>query len=198
MGDGLRRFLHLERPRAPRAGDAPAATPAPAGRFDGVERRAAAEPAPATATGVSLDRFGPEPEPRIELVEIDGGRQPFTRCMRCGMDSSVFATECPGCTASLDTEAQRAFNERLWLDRRADAAREEGAAADRRELQARAAAEDAKLRREYAEALAREVGDRERRRLAADGYRFQGRWGWDPLSAVAAILFRLVRNLFRR
>jgi hypothetical protein len=177
----LRRFLHLERPRPDREPSDPAEPGPTAERFEGVERPAH-PPAPAQPppTGARLDRFGPDPGPRIELVEAEGGRQPFTRCMRCGMDSNVFATECPGCGASLDTAAQRAFNEKLWADRQADAEREARAAAERRELMERAAAEEAVQRRAMGEAIAREVGDRERRRIAAEERRWGGR-GWGGL-----------------
>lgn len=159
----LRRFLHLERPRSERAGDADA-TPATADRFEAVERPGARPGAP-RSSGADLDRFGPEPEPRIELLEADAGARPFTRCMRCGMDHGVFATECAGCGANLDTEAQREFDERLWARRQEEAAREARAEAERR---ARAGSEGAELaasRRAMGEELAREVGRLERRRL---------------------------------
>jgi hypothetical protein len=168
----LRRFLHLERPRAERPdgpGDDADATPGTAERFEGVERPGGAGPAAPRSSGQDLGRFGPEPEPSIELVEADAAERPFTRCMRCGMDHNVFATACTGCGASLDTEEQRAFNERLWAKRREDAAREAATAAERRALQARAEAELAASRRAMGEELAREVGRRERARLGTDG-----------------------------
>ncbi len=100
----LRRFLHIERSRTerPEADAEPAA--ATAGRFGTVERPGARPQAP-RSSGAELDRFGPEPDPAIELVETAAGEQPFTRCVRCGMDHGVFATECSGCGASLDTAA---------------------------------------------------------------------------------------------
>ncbi len=189
----LRRFLHLERPRAERpdgAGDADA-TPGTVERFGGVERPGGAGPSAPRSSGADLDRFGPEPEPSIELVEADAGERPFTRCMRCGMDHNVFATECTGCGASLDTEDQRAFNEQLWMRRQQDAAREAAAAAERRELQARAEAELAASRRAMGEELAREVARRERERLGAEGI---GR-GWGVPGELR--LERLLRWLAR-
>jgi hypothetical protein len=189
----LRRFLHLERARAERPdGDADDdATPGTAERFGGVERPGAAGPAAPRSSGQDLGRFGPEPEPSIELVEADAGERPFTRCMRCGMDHGVFATECSGCGASLDTEDQRAFNEQLWARRQEDAAREAAASAERRELQARAEAELAASRRAMGEELAREVGRRERERLDAEGL---GR-GWGVRGELRAE--RLIRWLAR-
>lgn len=174
----LRRFLHIERAR-----------PEPRG-------------APAT-TGTDLDRFSAPPAPGIELVATDAGERPFTRCMRCEMDHHVLATECSGCGASLDTESQREFNERLW------AARQEEAAAERRAGAARAAERaaeqertgvDPASRRALGEALAREVGERERQRLAIEG--FGGRlrfWGEGALLwAVAVWLGRGLGALWRR
>jgi hypothetical protein len=185
----LRRFLHLERPRGPDAagdGGGEGDRPAPGGgRFDGVAPPVPRAPSPAPRSGAQLDRFGPEPDPTIELVDTEA-RRLFTRCMRCGADSNVFATECAGCGTNLDTAAQHEFNERFWIrhqaERQAEAEREARAAAERRELAARAGAEEARARRELAEALAREVGDRERRRVEADDRLWSRRaghgWGW--------------------
>jgi hypothetical protein len=115
--------------------------------------------------------------------------------MRCGMDHGVFATECTGCGASLDTEEQRAFNEQLWARRQAEAAREEAAAAERRELEARARAELDRERRALGETLAREVGDRERRRLGggSGGAGWSGGWGSSEPSAPIGL--RILRAL---
>jgi hypothetical protein len=183
----LRRFLHIERSRAERR--APAADPAAgaAGRFGTVERPRAVAAAP--GSGADLGRFGPEPPPPMELVDTSAGERPFTRCMRCGMDHGIFATECTGCGASLDTAAQRDFNERLWARRQEDAAREARAADERRALAAEDAAELASSRRTFAEEIAREAGRRERLRLdlelGADGGL------WDGLR-------RLLRRLLAR
>jgi hypothetical protein len=168
----LGRFLHLERKRSGRG-----AEPEPGGgadataeRFEGVQRPGRGPSAP-RASGADLDRFGPEPPPRIELLEAGADAQPFTRCMRCGMDHGVFATVCTGCNASLDTAEQRAFNERLWARLREEAAREAQAAAERRSMQERAEADLARQRRAMGEELAREVGARERWRLGREGSR---------------------------
>jgi hypothetical protein len=180
----LRRFLHLERPRAdgPEAADT---SPATAERFGGVERPGP-DPGAPHSSGAGLERFGPEPPPRIELLETASGEQPFTRCMRCGMDHGVFATECSNCGASLDTDAQRAFNEQLWARRQEEAAREALAAAERRAIQERAQAEPAAARRALGEALARQVDERERLRLGTDERRGWGSgsspgWGGPPI-----------------
>jgi hypothetical protein len=183
----LRRFLHLERPRAD-ASDEPDPSAATAGRFEGVVRPStgAAPGAPRTS-GADLERFGPEPPPPIELVEAGSAERPFTRCMRCGMDHGVFATECGGCGASLDTAAMREFNEKLWAKRQEEAAREARAAAERAELQRRAGAELSSARRAMGEELAREVGRRERRRLAQWGSAGSDRWG-RLIRWIAAVL----------
>lgn len=184
----LRRFLHIERSRTerPEADAEPAA--ATAGRFGTVERPGARPQAP-RSSGAELDRFGPEPDPAIELVETAAGEQPFTRCVRCGMDHGVFATECSGCGASLDTKPQREFNERLWRRRQEEAGREAVHEAELRALRIREGDELASGRRALGEALAREVGERERRRL--DGELGGGAFGWD---AAARLLRRLLRG----
>jgi hypothetical protein len=169
----LRRFLHLERPRPADAGkgEGEGDLPSPGGgRFEGVERPRGDVSAPVGApphTGAQLDRFGPEPEPPIELVDTERTR-PFTRCMRCGADSNFAATECAACGASLDAPEQREWSERFWAERQAEAERETRAEAERRELAARAEADEARARRAVAEELARQVGELERRRLEAD------------------------------
>jgi hypothetical protein len=194
----LRRFLHIERSRgAPAA--SPERAPDAAGRFGNVERPKAQPAAPAPS-GAGLDRFGPEPPPRIELVEADASERPFTRCMRCGMDHGVFATACTGCGASLDTEAQREFNERLWARRQEEAAREERALAERAAARQGEAAELAAARRAMGEALAREVGERERRRLGIEGWGDRSAdVGAAPLLAgVWYALTGLLRWLWRR
>ncbi|ACL63671.1 conserved hypothetical protein [Anaeromyxobacter dehalogenans 2CP-1] len=168
MASRLRRFLHLERPRD----GAPAPDPAPgtadrAARFGAVQRPGVA-PAETPATGARLERFGAEPEPALQLLD-PGDRLPFTRCLRCGMDGHALAVECAGCGAALDTPEQRAADERLRVERARQAEVEARAAAARREALAREEAGEAGSRRALAEALAREVGERERRRLEAEG-----------------------------
>jgi hypothetical protein len=113
---GLRRFLRIEPPRRP-----------------------SARPPP---TGASLERFGPAPDPPIELLEAPGGAAPSVRCMRCGATSDLFARRCAACDADLDTAAQHAFNEKCWAEAQARAGRAASSAQERRMLQERAAAED--------------------------------------------------------
>jgi hypothetical protein len=187
----LGRFLRIERPRAARPA-APARRADTAARFGTVAEPAAPAPAPA-ASGPALDRFAPPPPAGMELAPTPSGERPFTRCMRCGMDHHVLATECGGCGESLVSDEQRAFNERLWAERREEDAREAEAAA---RLRAAAGAEAAELdarRRAMAEELAREVGRQERLRLDAElgaGTR------WDGLGrALLGVLRFLGRRL---
>lgn len=166
----LRRFLHLERPRD-RAAPDPAPAPDAAGRaarFEAVQRPDAAPAEAAPATGARLERFGADPGPSLQLLDT-AGRPPFTRCLGCGMDSHALTVTCPGCGAALDTPEQRAADERLWAERVRQAEQESRDAAARREALARDEAEQAHTRRALAEAMAREVGERERRRLEAEG-----------------------------
>ncbi len=185
----LRRFLRIERPRAGRPGDVDP-SPETAERFEDSERPGPTPGAP-RSSGADLGRFGPDPEPRIELLETDAADRPFTRCMRCGMDHNVFATECSGCGARLDTEPQREFNDRLWAKRQEDAAREAAAEAERRAQAARAEAELSTARRAMGEELAREVGRRERMRLGVE----DGLGGLDWGDDAAPLGWKLLRAL---
>lgn len=186
----LRRFLHLERPRTPGAPDAPSEPGHAAGRIDAVQRPGGAGPPAPARTGARLDRFGPEPEPVIELAET-AGRLPFSRCLGCGQDAHALATTCPGCGARLDTPEQRAHDERLWAELQQASAREAAAAQALRAARAREDDEATRARRALAEAMAREIGARERRRL--DGGLD---WGerWRPRDATPLGL-RLLRAL---
>jgi len=172
-GRRLSRFLHLERPRAaepPREAMPPAGVPAPpAGRFDAVEQPTGTEPR--GATGARLERFEPArlPEAELELATRGASARPFTRCQRCEMDHGLGAAVCSQCGDRLDTPAQLAFNEQLWAARQAEAAREAEAGAALRAAQERDREEEARARRALAESMAREVGDRERRRLGGAG-----------------------------
>ena len=186
MGNGLRRFLHLERPRRPDDGTAtPEARPT---RFDAVagpanaipsvrpERSAAgAESKGPTATARFRD---PPPSTGLELDLAPEDEQPFRRCCHCEVDSGRFASACSNCGADLQCDEQRVFNERLWAERRREAADIERENAERREAARRAEEEGARAQRAAAEAMAREVGDRERRRLERDGWD-RVTWGED-------------------
>ncbi|HEY6097980.1 MAG TPA: hypothetical protein VIW03_01030 [Anaeromyxobacter sp.] len=187
----LSRFLHLERARAgaPEEAEPSAAT---AERFEGVERPGPAPAAP-RSSGADLDRFGPEPPPRIELAEAAPGAQPFTRCMRCGMDHDVFATECAGCGASLDTAAQREFNEKLWARRQEESALEARATAEREAAEQRARTEFAAAQRAMGVEIAREVAERERVRLGGEDGPFGG--GGSPGYAGPPLGLRLLQAL---
>jgi hypothetical protein len=189
----LRRFLHIERRRTGAPGGSDTARPDTAERFESVERP---QPPAATqpASGADLERFGPEPPPPIELAGTAAGERPFTRCMGCGMDHHVLATECTGCGAPLDTEPQRAFNDRLWARRQEEAAREAAASEALRAARADADAEATRARRAMAETLAREVGERERRRLDAE----LGPSARKVAMPVADLVRRVWRTLSRR
>ena len=163
----LDRFRRIERSR--REAPAPAAEPELAERIEGVEGPGRA-PAPSSSGG-DLERFAPPPPPPIELLPEDQDRRPFTRCLRCGMDHNALAAECAGCGARLDTPEQRAFNDRLWAERRAERAEEERLHADREAERTCDAEALAGSRRAMGEELAREVGERERRRLQGEGFR---------------------------
>lgn len=109
-----------------------------------------------------VDRFRPAVAPALEVEERGAQSQPFVRCCRCETDASRFASRCSTCGADLDTDEQRAFNERLWAGRQADAAAEAEAHAARQVALDQDRAQQARAQRELHEAMAREVGERER------------------------------------
>jgi len=164
--DRIRRFERLERRRAglPDGDERPATQE----RFSGLESGGAAPPPashPAGLPGGAGDRFRPPPErpPEVEVAEEDA--QPFLRCMRCETDASRYAQACANCGADLRDQDQRAYNRRLWAERRAQRDELERANGARRQAAAQAEAEAALARRQAAEELARQVGDQVRDRL---------------------------------
>jgi len=183
--DRRRRFSQIERPRAA-GGDAPDLSPGTDDRFGAVQGPGAA-PAPDAAPAVArghTDRFRPAAERPLEVEARADAAQPFVRCARCETDSSRFAARCTTCGEPLDTDEQRAFNERLWAERRAAAEAEAAARAEREAALEQARVDEAAARRGMAEALAREVGAAERRRLEGGGLGEPdfgpgggGRWG---------------------
>lgn len=178
--DRRRRFSQIERPRRA-GGEPPDTSPGTGTRFGAVEEPArpdAPDAAPDAQDGGSLggpggapvarghtDRFRPAAEQPLEVDDRAQASQPFIRCARCETDSSRFAARCTTCGEPLDTDEQRAFNERLWAERRAQAAAEEGARAEREGVLDQERAREAVARRALAEDMARDVGEFERRRL---------------------------------
>jgi len=179
--DRRRRFSQIERPRAA-GGEHHDPTPDTGARFGALgeppraapPEPAAAEPPPAdplagppglpVARG-HTDRFRPAAERPLEVEDRTAASQPFVRCARCETDSSRFAARCTTCGEPLDTDQQRAFNERLWSERRAVADAEEAARAARQAALDEAQAQESVARRALAEDMARSVGEMERRRL---------------------------------
>jgi len=103
-------------------------------------------------------------EPSGIATEPDFGEQPFLRCPRCEADNTRFAELCTNCSVPLTGEDVRAYNERLWAERKAQQAGEAQAQAARRQAQP-SAEELLRQNRVLGEALAREVGERERARM---------------------------------
>jgi hypothetical protein len=190
----LRRFLSLERPR-PSAAGAPA--PDERGRFEALDP--VAPGAPATPSLPPPDRFRDPPPPSgLELAAPPDGEQPFLRCRRCEADSARDARICSHCGVDLRTDDQRAFNARLWAERRREADEAERVNARVRAETDRARSELAHARLEMAARLAREVGERERARLRADGWRdaFGGGDGrpWARLAAIVRAILLAARR----
>ena len=174
----LSRFLHLERARPTGPQPRPEANAGTEERIAAVEGPAPRPAGRRPATGARLERFGPEPEPSIELAETKG-RRPFVRCHRCGADNNLGATACQGCGTSLNTPEQHHFDERFWAGREDEAEREARAEA----LRAKAGEGEAgeRARQALGEAIAREVGECQRRRLGGGFGRASSGGPWSPL-----------------
>ncbi len=174
--DRLRRFRNIERARPPGSEAAPAEVPE---RFRRVEGPGGPEGGPAVP-GSATDRFRPPLERPLEVAEQAEGEQPFRRCARCEADSARFADVCQNCGANLCTPEQEAFNERLWARRRAEAAEEARALAERAAERERLAAEEKGARQALAVEMARMEAERVEGELdRAWGRERWGRWrGW--------------------
>ena len=114
----------------------------------------------ATQLATAHASVAPAATPERCSAESAAGAQPFTRCAECETDNTRYAESCQNCGARLDTPAQRAFNERLWAARQAEATAERQALAEREAARQRQAADDARMRREVAEEMARRERDR--------------------------------------
>jgi hypothetical protein len=100
-------------------------------------------------------------EPSGIALEPDFGDQPFLRCPRCEADNTRYAERCQNCQSRLTGEDVRAWNAQLWAARKA--ADVESAKSEPAQV-AQALTPDAQ--RLLGEAIAREVGERERARLS--------------------------------
>jgi hypothetical protein len=97
-------------------------------------------------------------EPSGIALEPDFGEQPFLRCPGCEADNTRFAERCQNCQAQLTGEDVLAWNAQFWAARQA-------AIVPKNETEpVQALAPDAQ--RLLGEAIAREVGARERARLS--------------------------------
>lgn len=186
MAEKFSRFLNLERTRA--QGPSGRSSSGNSGRFDALQGPAAPPspdepPAPGSPEPVELaipaapvtpgqvaaeaaraGRFGPE-SPTLELEERRPEDQPFVRCASCQADNSPFAQTCQFCGSDFNTVAQRSFNERLWSQRRQEAAVEAETLARIQEERARASATFAENQRQAVGLMAMQVAQQTRSRL---------------------------------
>ena len=176
MAGRLARFLQLERGRRARDEKVNPSSRERSARFDALEPQGATPPDVRSAPA-HLARFDAPAEGDLLVQERREQDAPFVRCVLCQVDSGQFARRCDGCGADFDTPEQRAFNERVWEERRAQRAAE--LAHDRLMQQARDRdiAEAAAERRVYYEELARTVGWETRKRIADDGADWLS-WRW--------------------
>jgi hypothetical protein len=97
-------------------------------------------------------------EPSGIALEPDFGEHPFLRCPRCQADNTRYAERCQNCQARLTGEDVRDWNARFW------AARQPAEVEKPARKAAQLPTPDAQ--RLLGEAIAREVGERERARLS--------------------------------
>jgi hypothetical protein len=190
LGGRLSRFLHLELGRKSKGGEADEAVRRPTARFDALEPHAAASSDAQSAEG-HLARFR-APDAELLLHEQGESDQPFVRCIRCDVDSGRFAKACTACGADLDTTEQRAFNERLWAERRAQLRAEKAQHRAMEQARFQDIAEAAKHNRAYYEELAQRVGRETRERIRGGTWYgvSRGRWRLHPgiLAGIAGII----------
>jgi hypothetical protein len=192
VNERLRRFLNLEKPRRPSAGESPSREQE---RFGNVEPPSPSRPAASTPIPADTrDRFREPGERPLETAEQRDGAQPFTRCARCQMDNTVYAAACQNCGTDLSTPEQRDFNERLWSQRREEAAREQAELSVREQERQRVASAEKSAQLDLVVELARREGQRVREELG------QPAWRDDPGASTpwGIRLFGLISNPFLR
>src|SRR6185436_13115130 len=94
-------------------------------------------------------------ESGIEIETAKPAEQPFLRCPVCEADNSKYAMRCLNCQARLDTDEVHEWNARLWAERQKQKAAEPPPPAP----------EVVDQQRLLGEAIARQVGERERSRM---------------------------------
>lgn len=164
----LKRFQHLESPRAERPNDGPRKTEERFSRMES-ERAPGEIPPPPPPPPPSAQRIRTQvAEPSLALDPRDRVEQQFIRCMRCEADNSRYAQDCIHCGASLRTEEQRAYNEAFHQRRQVEVAQQ--AEAEAQFQQRRHEASDAERRERVAmQAQAYEQMKEEANRAVEDG-----------------------------
>ncbi len=152
MAGRLTRFLNLEKARK---GGTDEHVPVTAARFSGEEP-------PAAAPDFAAERAA-QIESGVEVEKTSDAEQPFLRCPVCEADNSKFAVRCINCQGRLDTDEVRAWNARLWQQRRAQAALAEKPAPPPPLVE---------QNRLLGEALAREVAEREKMRMGMQDWSY--------------------------
>jgi hypothetical protein len=148
-------------------------------RFLNLERRRTASDAPPHEVATKA-RFAGAP-PSIGL-ELDFGEQPFLRCPSCEADNGKHEERCSNCQRPLQTAEVQAWNAAFWEKRKAE--RPPPPLPPSMPLSAE--------NRVLAEALAREVGERERERLFWSG----GLYDSTPVGVRLLSLIRDARTRF--
>jgi len=151
----LDRFKHLEAKRTDRSGEGDKSTEE---RFNRVEReRAPGEAPPPSPAAQRMQRQVSDPPLALDQRSTD--EQQFTRCMHCEADNSRFAHACIHCGAPLQTDEQRAFNERFWRKHRSEAAQEQQAVEQLHRHDKELTEEQSRVQRETFSQMVKEAQD---------------------------------------
>lgn len=154
----LDRFKRLESPRTERPGDAQKKTQERFSRMEPERAPADYPPPPPPPPGPAADRIRRQVSDQpLALDQRNTQEQQFIRCMDCEGDNSRYATHCVHCSASLQTDAQRDYNEQFWRQRQVQVAEQQQAEQQFRANQDQYAREQAEARQRAYEAMVEEA-----------------------------------------
>ncbi len=110
-----------------------------------------------------------EVDDALELDRGERGEQPFIRCLHCQSDNPKRTTSCGTCSKPLDTDEQREFNQRYWVQRLIEREKEMHLEEEREQQRALNSGPTLyQLQRQLGQSLAKEVAQHERSRMTAD------------------------------
>ena len=154
----LDRFKRLEAPRTERPGDAQKKTQERFTRMEPERAPADLPPPPPPPPGPAAERIRRQVSDQpLALDHRNTQEQQFIRCMHCEGDNGRYATHCIHCSAALQTDEQRDYNEQFWRQRQAQVAEEQQAVEQFQANRERLAQEQAEVRQRAYEAMVEEA-----------------------------------------